>query len=213
MASNTIGCITEFKPENEKIEVYLKRLQLFFQANGIEEDNQVSVLLTVIGSTNYTLLNNMVSPGKPMDKSFTQLAEVLCGHFDPKPLVIAERFHFHRREQAPGKSISNYVTELRRLATHCNFGGYLDQVLRDRLVCGIHHEITQKGLLSEANLTLKKAIEVACNIKAAEAQTSQLKGTNNTPVMAVEHMKRKNGTRPETSPINVEVHSMWGRQS
>ena len=62
---------------------------------------------------------------------------------------------------------------------------------------------TQKGLLSEANLTLKKAIEVACNIKAAEAQTSQLKGTNNAPVMAVEHMKRRNGTRPETSPINV----------
>ena len=40
MASNTFGCITEFQPENEKIEVYLERLYFFFQANGIKEDNR-----------------------------------------------------------------------------------------------------------------------------------------------------------------------------
>ena len=76
---------------------------------------------------------------------FTQLAEVLRSHFDHKPLVMAERFHFHKWDQAPGKSISNYVAELRRLATHCEFGGYLEQALRDRLVCGIRHENTQNA--------------------------------------------------------------------
>ena len=50
--------------------------------------------MTVNGSTNYTLLCNLASLGKPKDKSFTQLGEVLDGHFDPKPLVIAERFYF-----------------------------------------------------------------------------------------------------------------------
>ena len=113
MTSNTIRCITEFKPENEKIAAYLERVQLFFEVNGIDKDKQVPVLLTVIGSTNYALLSNLVSPGKPKDKTFAQLAEVLRSHFDPKPLVIAERFHFHRRDQAPGESISNYVAELR----------------------------------------------------------------------------------------------------
>ena len=52
--------------------------------NGIDEDKQVPVLLTMIGSTNYALLSNLVSPGKPKDKTFAQLAEVLCSHFDPK---------------------------------------------------------------------------------------------------------------------------------
>ena len=83
---------SEFKPENDKIEAFLERVQVFFQANGIEEDKQVPVLLTLIGSTNYVLLSNLVSPSKPKDKSFTQLAEVLHGPFDPKPLVIAEGF-------------------------------------------------------------------------------------------------------------------------
>lgn len=141
-----------------------------------------------------------MSPGKPKDKSFTQLAEVLCSHFDPKLLVIAEKFHFHRCDQASDETISNYVTELRQLATHCNFRGYLDQALGDRLVCGICHENTQKCLLTEANLTLKKAIEVACNIEVVEAQISQLKGANNAPVMTVEHMKCGNGTWSETPP-------------
>ena len=56
-------------------------------------------------------------------------------------------------------------------------------------ICGISHKNTQKRLLSEANLTLKKATDVACNVEAAEAQTSQLKGANNAPVMAVDHNK------------------------
>ena len=43
-----------------------------------------------------------------------------------------------------GESISEYVAELRRLATHCEFADYLQQALRDRFVCGIQHENTQK---------------------------------------------------------------------
>ena len=74
----------------------------------------------------------------------------------------------------------------------------MEQALRDRLVCGIHHENTQKRLFSEANLTLKKAIEVACNVEAAEAQTSQLKGASNAPVMAVDHSKQGDRRSSET---------------
>ena len=77
MASNTIGCITEFNSENEKIVAYLKCVQLFFTANGIREEKQVPVLLTVIGSTTYALLSNLLAPDKPEDKSFSDLAEVL----------------------------------------------------------------------------------------------------------------------------------------
>ena len=81
MASNTIGCVTEFSPENEKIEAYLEQVQIFFKANGIKVKKQVPVLLTVIGSTMYALLSNLVSPDKPKDKSFENLNTVLQCHF------------------------------------------------------------------------------------------------------------------------------------
>ena len=75
-------------------------------------------------------------------------------HFEPKPLIIAERFTFHCRNQSTSESILEYVAELRRLATHREFGGYREQALRDRFVCGLRSENIQKRLLSEADLTL-----------------------------------------------------------
>ena len=88
-------------------------MQLFFKANGVKEEKQVPALLTMIGSMIYDLLNKLVAPKKPNDLMTVELAEQLCCHFDPKPLVIAERFHFHKHTQASDESISNYIAELR----------------------------------------------------------------------------------------------------
>ena len=51
--------------------------------------------------------------------------------------------------------------ELRRLSIHCEFGDYLEQALRDRLVCGLLSQSTQKKLLAEADLTLAQALSIA----------------------------------------------------
>ena len=97
-----------------------------------------------------------------------ELTQTLKRHFEPKPLVIAERFHFHRRNQIATESVSEYVAQLRRLATHCEFGEFLNDALRDRLVCGLNNTSAQKRLLSEATLTLAKAVEIAQSMEAAE---------------------------------------------
>ena len=89
--------------------------------------------------------------------------------------MITERFHFHRRNQAPEESVADFVAQLRRLATHCQFGEHLNEALRDRFVCGLKSEVMQKRLLSEVDLTLKCAIEIAQGIEAAEQHTQQLK--------------------------------------
>jgi len=59
-------------------------------------------------------------------------------------------------DQAAGESISEYLAELRCMATHCDIGNFLDQALRDCFVCGLRHQGTQKRLLSESDLTLTK---------------------------------------------------------
>ena len=43
------------------------------------------------------------------------------------------------------------MVELRRLAARCEFGTFLDQALRDRLVFGIRSEYTQKQLLTQTS--------------------------------------------------------------
>ena len=87
--------------------------------------------------------------------------DILANHLSPKPLVIAERFRFHKRCQEEGESVTMFMAALRKLAEHCEFGDGLNDTLRDRLVCGLRNEAVQKRLLTERTLTLEKAINVS----------------------------------------------------
>ena len=122
--SPMFGRIQEYCPENELFSAYLERVQLFFLANGVEDEKKVPVFLSVVGSKTYSLLRNLVAPALPQNKTLDQLVAILKSHFEPKPVIIAERFHFHRRSQAMGESIAEYLAELRRLSTHCAFEDY-----------------------------------------------------------------------------------------
>ena len=130
----TIGQLPKFQPDNKRIADYLEGVQLFFEANGIEEGKQDPVLLTAIGEKTYALLSNLLAPQKPSAKSFQEFLMILRDHFEPKPVVIAEHFHFHRRHQTVGESVTKYMAELQRLATQCEFKDYLSEALRDLLV-------------------------------------------------------------------------------
>jgi len=147
------GQLGEFDPGSEEISTYLERMQLYMEANNVADDKKVAVLLTVIGPKNFALLKSLVAPANPRDKTFEELIVQLKTHFEPKPVIIAERFHFYRRSQAPAESIAAFVADLRKLAITCKFGAFLDEALRDRLVCEVRSEQIQKKLLSEKDLT------------------------------------------------------------
>ena len=91
--------------------------------------------------------------------------------------------------------MAEYVAELRRLATHCQFGNYLDEALRDRLVCGICNSGIQKRILSEAELSLKKAIELSQAFKAAEKNAKEIQVPQSEVVQQV-----SNSNMPRQSP-------------
>ena len=104
----------------------------------------MAVFLSATGSKTYSLLRNLLVPTAPREKSFADIVATLKEHFEPKPLIIAERFTFHQRQQNQGEKVAEYVSELRRLALRCEFGPYLEEALRDRFVCGLKSEGVQK---------------------------------------------------------------------
>lgn len=175
----TLGALKEFNPEADRISPYLERARLFLRANKVADDDKVPVFLTVIGGQAYAVLRDLVAPALPEDKSYGELVTALKNHYEPKPVVIAERFH--RQSQTAEESVGQFLAALRRLATHCKFEAYLDEALRDRLVCGLRSESTQRRLLSEADLTLQKALELAQSREAADKNTKSLK-TTDTPL-------------------------------
>ena len=117
---------------------------------------------------------------------------VLKEHWQPKPSEIVQRYNFHSRVQKEGESIADYVAELRRLSEHCGFKeSTLDDMLRDRLVCGVKDTRIQKKLLAESDLTFKKAYRTVQAVEAAERQSKELQDKDEAgqPVHAVQNKK------------------------
>ena len=102
-------------------------------------------------------------------------------HYEPKPVVIAEKFSFYRRMQAPDESFATYIAELKSLARNCLFGDHLEEALRDQLVCGMRSISVQKILLCEADLTFKKAVEMAMSTEVADRHAKQLLQPTSSP--------------------------------
>ena len=139
--------------------------------------------------------------------SYDNLTAAMKNHLTPPPSEIVQRFKFNSRFRRLGESVSSYVAELRALAEFCNFGGSLELMLRDRLVCGIGDETTQRLLLAEAELTFKKALEIATSQESVSKNVQTLRGFQSrvgTPASQVPPVEPvhllKTGKQPQTPP-------------
>lgn len=186
-----IGHLNPFDESVEPWETYVERFEFFITANGIEDEKKVAVFLSVIGASTYGLLRSLVAPDKPGAKTYAELVKVLKDHFSPKPIVIAERFRFHKRNQQEGESVTQYIAVIKQLSEHCEFGTHLQDALRDRLVCGLNVESIQRKLLNEAELTFKKAAELAVSMETVARETHQLSNALKVNALSLDSSKQR----------------------
>ena len=85
-----IGKIETFENSVDLWPAYYERLEQYYLANNIPDANQV-----------------LVERSKPATKTFAQLTEILRKHLSPKPLVITERFRFHKRDSRKANQSRN----------------------------------------------------------------------------------------------------------
>ena len=202
--ATTIGSIESFDSAQGDWNAYYERFEQYVIANEIKDEKKiVAVFLTSIGSTTYNLLRDLKSPAKPSEFKLADLADTLRNHFSPKPIIIAERFHFHKREQHEGEGVTDYCAALKKCSERCEFGTFLEEALRDRFVCGLRSKQAQKKLLAESKLTWQKALEIATAMESAEKQANQFR-TQGTPVnvnaMPARFTKDKKKTQKEQKP-------------
>ena len=107
--------------------------------------------------------------------SHRKFTEVIKDHYVPKLSVIVQRSKFSTRVRANDESISTFMAELCALSEHCEFGSSLDEMLRDRLVCGVNEDRIQRLLLAEPTLDLKRTLEIADGMETAAENVGDLK--------------------------------------
>ena len=175
MAASNMGSIEQYDGKDDWVE-YAERFKQYLIANKITEaDRKRAVFLASIGRNAYRILRNLVTPAKPESVSFDDLLEAMQKHYRPAPSEIVERCKFHSRYRRPGESVATFVAELRNLSEFCNFGEKLEEMIRDRLVCGINDGAMQKRLLAETGLTYTRAVELAQALERADRNMREIK--------------------------------------
>lgn len=166
-----------FDPDRCDFESYIERFTQFLIVNDVDAAKKRAMLITHLGCDAYAVLENLVVPAKPADKSYEELVEVLKTHYSPNRVVMVERFKFNKRDQKDSESIAEYIVQLKKMAKYCDYGATLSSALRDRFVCGMRSETIQKKLLVVADLTFEKACTIALSMEAADEQANALQQT------------------------------------
>lgn len=105
-----IGNMRRFEENTEQRSADAERFEYFILADKTDRDVVVPTFLSVMGGKTF----NLLQPEKPGDKSLHERVQILGNHYSPKPLIIAERFRFHKRNQEEGESVSQFVAALKR---------------------------------------------------------------------------------------------------
>ena len=150
---------------------FIEMLEAWFELNEVTEKKNL-ILISALDAGTYEVLRNVVAPRKPTELDYAELVSALESHFNPTPIVVGERFKFWKRDQKNGESVNEYALELRKLTRFCDFGAFLDEALRDKLVCGLRDEGFQKRLLSEPRLDFKQALSLAQALEQAACQAA-----------------------------------------
>ena len=119
---------------------------------------------------------------------------------DPRTNVTLERHTFNMRCQHTGENIQMYVSDLRNKASTCQYGELKDDMIRDRLVCGIKKDNVRKLLLRESDLTLEKAINICQIHEMSEQHNEQLNVGSKVETVKPVHMNKYSKAKPPYKP-------------
>ena len=94
----------------------------------------------------------------------------------------------------------------------CDFGDSLNDMLRDRLICGINDARIQRRLLAETKVDFKRTMEIAQAMETADRDVTHLQGSQKelTPTEAAVHVARKPQGVERSRPY-TNCHRCGGR--
>ncbi|XP_038055820.1 uncharacterized protein LOC119727829 [Patiria miniata] len=162
----------------------------------------VATLLTVMGKECYEVYENLPLT-EEQRKSPQQILTSLGAHFDPKRNVVYKRFMFNSCKQEPKENIDTFLNRLRKLATTCNYGALLDEMLRDRLVIGVVGNSIRARLLRESSLTLQKAIDICRSSEQAAIHLQQMDPVEAETAHFVKNKQRTQKSGKASKPPNI----------
>ena len=179
MDFNAPNLAVTWKKWKQNMEFYLTAVM-----RGRTEEEKYSVFLFLIGEQGRDVFNTMTwgikedEQGNPTNEDNITVQELFKKFEDyclPKKNVVVERRKFLRKNQHDDEAFDQYMTELKILASTCEFGELHDSLLTYKVVDGIRSEKIRDVLLRKgADMTLEKAINICRTDEITRMQMKEM---------------------------------------
>ena len=174
----------------------------------MDDDNEpakVKLFLYLIGTRGREIYETMTFAKAPENRTLLMVTEAFDNYCNPKRNETVERYRFNMRNQSQDEIFDKYVTELKILASTCNYGALHDSLIRDRLICGINDSNLRERLLRVADLDLQKCLEIcrAAELSKERIKTLETPSASGLEIHAVKHKTRhtpQQNRQPQQKP-------------
>ena len=111
------------------------------------DEYRVATFITCVGQDALDVFNGLAFENDQQRSDLNVILTLMEKHFIGETNVIYERYVFNNRNQESNESIDVFATTLRSLIKSCNYDQLRDELIRDRIVCGIGSNTMRKRLL------------------------------------------------------------------
>ena len=141
-----------------------------------ENKTKVGMLLCSMGSQYIKVYNKMIWEAQDDKHKLDKVLKNFNKHFEPKKLLKSYITRFQQRVQLPNETLTEYITAVRDLAAHCEFGDVEESQICVQLSNGVIDQ-KLKEKLWEDDLTLAQLTK-KCNFFDQSAMAKKLTGAN-----------------------------------
>ncbi len=139
------------------------------------DEYQLATFIMCLGKAGVEVYNTLSFNNEADRQSLAAVLSKMEQHFIGTMNVTYERFVIRTRTQGQGETLEQYFLALRTLVKTCNFQAMSEDMIQNKIVCGITKEFLRKSLLERKDLSLSVCIDI-CRGAERSAQQSKIMG-------------------------------------
>ncbi|XP_062504855.1 uncharacterized protein LOC134181605 [Corticium candelabrum] len=142
------------------------------------DEYRLASFITCIGRAGLRIYNSLPFAEEAEKTDMARVIELMEAHCVGEANVTYERFVLDQRRQNHGEPFDKFLTSVREQAQRCRFGDQESDMIRDRIVCGVHDQGLRKQLLQRKNLSLADCVDLCRAYEATEKRAKTMSGAD-----------------------------------
>ena len=155
-----------------------KHFQFFLTATESDTKSdkiKTSILLPCIGQKGRDIYETFTFEQDTDKLKLKPVLEKFTSYCNPRKNITILRQKFFTYKQVEGQCFNDFVTELKKRSSECEFGDLTASLTKDMIVCGITDHTLRERLLRDGDLTLEKAIAAGHAAEETKRHAKELK--------------------------------------